>query len=267
MKYLTKQDLIKWENQSYLVFKGLLSHQVDLLNQWVDEVFSWPYNQEKWLTFYEMDHPQLVSRIENFVPYHTGLADLLLKSQIVEIISELMGEPAILYKERINFKMPNGGAHAAHQDGVAYESGNKIKFDSNTNPFISILICVDRATKENGCLQIADHWPLDKLDILPMEQPIKDRPAYSKIAQHVEDQLEWRMIETEPGDVIFFTERLLHRSTANFSDNSRRIIYGVYNPLSEGDKREKYYDDKRQNINDARYLVGNPHAPVKIDLK
>jgi ectoine hydroxylase-related dioxygenase (phytanoyl-CoA dioxygenase family) len=71
------------------------------------------------------------------------------------------------------------------------------------------------------------------------------------------------MIETKPGDVIIFTERLPHRSTLNQTNESRRIIYGVYNPAIEGDKRAKYYDDKRQNINDARYLVGNPHAVVK----
>jgi len=57
MKYLSEIDIFNWENQSYLVFKGLLGHQVELLNNWLNEVFSWPYNQEKWLSFHEMDHP------------------------------------------------------------------------------------------------------------------------------------------------------------------------------------------------------------------
>ncbi|MFY0684074.1 MAG: phytanoyl-CoA dioxygenase family protein [Balneola sp.] len=174
----------------------------------------------QWLNFYEMDNSSVLSRIENFVPYHEKLGSILLNDSLLDIVSELMGEQAVLYKDRFNFKPPGGGAHAAHQDGVAYESSALEKFNS-------------------------------------------DNPNFSKITQQIEDELSWKQIETDPRDVILFTERLPHRSKTNRTDKSRRILYGVYNPLSEGDKRTTYFDDKRKNINDARYMVGNPHAPVK----
>lgn len=96
-----------------------------------------------------------------------------------------------------------------------------------------------------------------------MEAPITDKPYYVKMAQIVEDSLDWIKIPTMPGDMIVFTERLPHRSAPNTSDKSRTILYGVYNPASKGDFREKYYADKRANPNDPRYMVGNPHAPVE----
>jgi len=209
-----------------------------------------------------MDGPSQLSRIENLVPYHSGLAQVLQSGPLVEVISDLMGERAVLYKDRINFKLPGGGAHAAHQDGVAYESGNLATFRPDVTPYVSVLISVDRATLENACLQLVPNWPLIKLEILRMERPFPEHPTFSKIAQSVEDRLEWLPIETDPGDVLLFTERLPHRSTANRSAKPRRILYGVYNPISEGDRREQYFEEKRHNINDARYMVGNPHAPT-----
>lgn len=258
---LTEEQLKFWEHNSYIVFKGLFAKQIVDISSWIEEVAGWPQDMSKWLSFYEMSDSSKLSRIENFIPYHQGLAGIINGPEVLGIVDELMGEKAVLYKERINFKPPGGGAHAAHQDGVAYESGGLRQFDPGATPYISVLISVDAATVENGCFEVVQNWPLSNLDILPMERPYPHAPNFSKIAQQVEDDLNWVQLETEPGDVVFFTERLPHRSKTNRSDKSRRILYGVYNPLKEGDKREKYYADKRANINDARYMVGNPHAP------
>ena len=228
----------------------------------VDQVASWGNDYSKWLNFYEMDDPTKLSRVENFVPYHPELREILTGNQMVDMVSELMGTPALLYKERINYKFPGGGAHSAHQDGVAYEQGMAEQFDPDSIPYISFLISIDHATEENGCLQVVPDWPVSKLDILPMETPDPDHPAFSKISQKVEDDLTWVKLPTEPGDVIFFTERLPHRSERNRSENKRRILYGVFNPASEGDKHSAYFEQKRKNINSKRYMVGNPHAPV-----
>ncbi|MEP4532907.1 MAG: phytanoyl-CoA dioxygenase family protein [Cyclobacteriaceae bacterium] len=253
-----------WNHHSYVVFRGLFADESDSISKWIEEIAAWPEDMSKWLSFYEMDDPTKLSRIENFIPYHTDLGEIINGPKVLAIVEELMGEKPVLYKERINFKHSGGGAHAAHQDGVAYESGDLGEFDQDTTPYISVLISVDSATKTNGCFEVVEPWTIDKLEILPMERPHAHAPTFSKIAQKVEDDLNWVQLETAPGDVIFFTERLPHRSKNNRSDKSRRILYGVYNPLKEGDKREKYYADKRANINDARYMVGNPHAPSKI---
>ncbi|WP_421763406.1 phytanoyl-CoA dioxygenase family protein [Ekhidna sp.] len=261
---LTDNDKKLWKANSYLVKRGLFKDQIEKVSEWVDETAKWPQNMSKYLHFYEMDHPSNLSRIENFVPYHARLGQLFLSQEITDFIGGLMGELPVLYKDRINFKPPGGGAHSAHQDGVAYESGAMEAFEEGSIPYISILVSVDKATRANGCFEVVNNWNIDKLEILPMETPDPEHPNFSKISQKVEDSLEWIPIETEPGDVILFTERLPHRSAKNDSSYGRRILYGVYNPLSQGDKRELYYSNKRKNLNDPRYMVGNPHAPSLI---
>ena len=256
----TQQQIRFWKENSYLLLPGFCSDRRNQLSQWVGEIGSWPKDSFQWMSFYERDNISQLSRIENFIQYHPKIADVIIGDMTIDLISRLMGEPALLYKERINFKYPGGGAHEAHQDGVAYEKGGGQQFDPHVVPYISILISVDHATPENGCLEVVPNWNLDRLDILPMEAPISYMPQYTKIAQDVEDALEWIKIPTEPGDVILFTERLPHRSAANASRQTRRVVYGVYNPQSEGDLRDAYYQRKRENLDDPRYLVGNPHA-------
>lgn len=262
-KTLTEDQLKFWRENSYLHIPGLFKNRANEMSGWIDEISSWGPNMEKWMCYYEMDNPDQLSRVENFIPYHNGMKEIFTGEAIISLISELMEEQAVLYKERINFKSPGGGPHAAHQDGVAYEQGANVSFDPNIKPYLSILVSVDEATEENGCLQVVPDWPVNNLDILPMEAPFPDKPSYMKIKQSVEDELPWKKLPTQPGDALIFTERLPHRSEPNHSNKTRRIIYGVYNPLSDGDKREKYYADKRKNPNDARYMVGNPHAPSK----
>lgn len=258
---LSTDQLKFWKENSYLVFKGLLADQIGEVSGWVDEILQWPEDMSKWMTFYEMNDPEKVSRVENFVPYHKGVGSTLLNEELRGTVSQLMGEEAILYKDRINFKPSGGGAHSAHQDGVAYESGALAEFDKETSPYISILVGIDGADSHNGCFEVVSNWPLSNYSILPMENPDPEHPNFSKITQKAEDSLDWIQIDTDPGDVILFTERLPHRSGTNNSNDRRRILYGVFNPISEGDKREKYYEDKRKNLNDARYMIGNPHAP------
>lgn len=258
---LTNEQLKFWKENSYIHIPQLFKDRIDELSGWINEISNWRPSMNEWMCYFEMDNPSQLSRVENFIPYHEGMKDVFTGTTIINLISELMGEQAVLYKERINFKSPGGGPHAAHQDGVAYEQGENAAFDAEINPYLSILISVDEATEENGCLQVVPNWPVDNLEILPMEAPYAEYPHYMKIKQQIEDKLVWKKLITQPGDALIFTERLPHRSEPNDSDKTRRIIYGVYNPLSDGDKREKYYQDKRNNPNDARYMVGNPHAP------
>ncbi|MFY0627120.1 MAG: phytanoyl-CoA dioxygenase family protein [Reichenbachiella sp.] len=259
---LTSDQLDFWNNNSYLHISGLFRDQVDEMSSWINDIANWGKSDSEWINYFEMDAPTQLSRVENFVPNHKGFSNIFQGEIVLGLMAQLMSEEAVLYKERINFKSPGGGPHAAHQDGVAYEQGENIQFDPNTKPYLSILVSVDDATSENGCLEVVPNWPIDDLQILPMEAPIKYNPKYMKIQQSVEDELEWIKLPTRPGDVLIFTERLPHRSMANLSHSTRRIIYGVYNPLSMGDKRRQYYIDKRNNPHDSRYMVGNPHAPL-----
>src|SRR5205814_1581262 len=97
-------DVEHFVEQGWLLTR---SHdQVDAVRAWVDEVSAWP-DDGPWLHHRELTDtgPQLC-RTENFMPYHEGLRGLLTGGAMLDTASALLGEPAVLYKEKINYKLP-----------------------------------------------------------------------------------------------------------------------------------------------------------------
>ena len=144
-KHLNPRFHQDWKTDGYLKIPGFFSEEeVAALQAWVSEISCWKPIQDKWMHHYEStpDGPRL-SRSENFVPFHSGMKSTVTGGKVLEVVSDLMGEPAVLYKEKINYKYPGGGGYAAHQDAPAYEF---------IDYHITCLISVDPATQESGCL-------------------------------------------------------------------------------------------------------------------
>jgi ectoine hydroxylase-related dioxygenase (phytanoyl-CoA dioxygenase family) len=170
------------------------------------------------------DGPKLC-RTENFLPFHEGLRALLTTGPMLAIASALLGEPAVLYKEKINYKLVGGAGYSPHQDAPAY-------------PFIdthvSCMVAVDAATVENGCLEVVSGAHAVVL-------PTDERGC---IRDDVVRALEWTPVEARAGDTLWFHSRTPHRSGPNHAAVPRRAIYPTYNATSEGDLRAEYYRTK-----------------------
>ena len=165
--------------------------------------------------------------MEDFEPYHAGFSRLLNDRRMKGVVSELFGEEAVLFKDKINFKLPGGDGFKAHQDVQA-------GWDTYAALHITALLTIDPCTVENGCLEIAAGYHRHGL-IGEKWKPLQ------------EDALNYAAIPTQPGDVIFFDSYTPHRSGPNLTGNQRRVLYVTYNKLSEGDQRRQYYADKRRS--------------------
>jgi ectoine hydroxylase-related dioxygenase (phytanoyl-CoA dioxygenase family) len=141
-----------------------------------------------------------------------------------------MGEDVFLFKEKINFKMPGGGGFEAHQDSQAGWS----TYASN---FINAMICVDEATVENGCLEVAPGH--HRRGLLRGMEPLTDDDT---------KDMTFIAYPTKPGDMVLFDAYAPHRSEPNLTNTTRRMYFGTYNRASEGDHLDQYYADKRKNF-------------------
>ncbi len=218
-----------WKANGYLKISGFYSdEEVAALQNWTAQIAAWPPTEDKWMHHFEStpEGPRL-SRSENFVPYHAGMNRTVTRGRALKVVSALMGEPAVLYKEKINYKYPGGGGYAAHQDASAYEF---VTFH------ITCLISVDAATPENGCLYFAPGRH---------EEGFIALDENGCVAPETASEMEWHAVPTEPGDILLFGSYIPHKSGSNRSNRSRRIIYLTYNALSQGNWREKYYQEKR----------------------
>ncbi len=230
MANLNSSQLQNWNNNGFLkIPRYFTTNEVEEIQRWVAEISSWDPTNDKWMHHYEStpDGPRL-SRTENFIPYHDNMRTTVTSGKVLEIVSELMTEPAVLYKEKINYKYPGGGGYAAHQDAPAYEF---IDFH------ITCLISVDSATPDSGCLYFASGRHQEGFIALDEKGCVSPETAVT---------MSWQPVPTEPGDILLFGSYIPHKSPPNHSNEPRRIIYLTYNAKSQGDWREKYYADKRK---------------------
>ena len=236
LRYLTSDQVKSYEEEGYLVVKGLLpAHITANLAKWSSEIESWPETPGKWMKYFEYDrktNSRLLCRIENFLPYFNDLREVS-TGLINDISSDLFGEESVIYKEKINFKFPHGSGFNAHQDQPAFVS-------FGINKLLTVLLPIDPNTRESG--------GLDMVRRVHKERQIYSQNTDGSIRTDVEANMTWIPVDGQAGDVIFFDSYVPHRSDINKSDFTRRNLYLTYNPLSLGSFREKYYEEKRRSF-------------------
>jgi 2-aminoethylphosphonate dioxygenase len=205
------------------------------LRQYVRELGELPERSGARMLYHENSllEPNLrvLQRVEDFCPYHAGLDALIRAGRLAGAVEELLGEEAVLFKDKINYKASGGGAFEPHQDQQA-------GWSRYAPLFITALVSIDRATEENGCLEIANTPRLSRL-IGKEWQPLTPEELSG---------LEFESLPTEPGDVVFFDSFVVHRSQANLTPHGRRVLYVTYNRAADGDHRQQYYADKRASF-------------------
>jgi hypothetical protein len=248
-----------WCQAHYVVIPGALrGAALCSLQDWTRSISEWPEQPGKWMKYFETGTSGVrqLCRVENFIPYHEGFSDLLSGSRTLEIVSILMGEPAVLFKEKVNFKLPGASGFKAHQDAPAFNTfGHRYH--------ITMMVAIDDSTIENGCLEISN--PVEVYTLLPQADD-------KTVAPTIETQLSWRPLEVSAGDIVFFDSYIPHRSAVNHSQNARRAIFSTYNRCAEGSVRDQYFAEKRISfppecervlgvdyaVTNSPYNVGNP---------
>jgi ectoine hydroxylase-related dioxygenase (phytanoyl-CoA dioxygenase family) len=155
--------------------------------------------------------------------------------RIVDKVEKLLGDEVYHYHSKMILKDPEiGGAWAWHQDyGYWYQNG--VLFPD----LVSVFIAVDKATKENGCLQVikGSHHMGRVHHVLTGDQAGADQERVDEALK----RLELVYCEMDPGDTIFFHSNLLHRSDQNKSPNPRWSLICCYNAASNDPYKESHH--------------------------
>jgi ectoine hydroxylase len=154
---------------------------------------------------------------------------------LVDSAEVLLGGEVYHYHSKMIMKEPKvGGAWAWHQDyGYWYQNG--VLFPLLT----SVSIAVDRATGENGCLQMlrGSHLAGRVEHVLTGDQAGADLERVRELAA----RLELVYVEMEPGDAVFFDCNMLHRSDQNRSDQPRWSMICCYNAARNDPYKEAHH--------------------------
>jgi ectoine hydroxylase-related dioxygenase (phytanoyl-CoA dioxygenase family) len=144
--------------------------------------------------------------------------------RVVDTMEDLLGGEVYHYHSKLTAKEPlEGGAWEWHQDyGYWYHNGCIFPY------MASVMVALDRSTRENGCLQVvkgSHHCGRIEHGVLPGEQVGADPKRVEEILKRMPVEY----AELEPGDGIFFHSNVLHRSDQNRSPNRRWTVIHCYN--------------------------------------
>jgi len=222
-------ELALMERDGYLAVPGFFgAAEMAAILDWTGGLEAAPEQPGQHWVYHEdsLTEPgrRVIQRIENFVPFHAGFDQLIRNGALARWVAALMGGPVVLFKDKINFKMPGGPGFKAHQDQQA-------GWGRYAPLFVTAMVTIDPATLDNGCLEMV---PGRHREGLLGEE-------WNPLA---EGDLALHAVPTAPGDVIFFDSFAPHASKPNFTASPRRILYLTYNRASDGDHRDRYYAEK-----------------------
>ena len=238
MKILNTDDIEKFNHDGFLVKRKFFDdNEISEIRKWVYEYAKkrpedWKKGQE--MGYYETslnDGKRILTRLENFVDYNQNFYDLVYSSKIIGAVEDLLAEKCVLFKEKINFKNPGGAGFKPHQDAIS-------RWDDYASDFMNVLICTDKGTIDNGCLEVAPGFHNKGL-LGPYDAPIPDEYLM---------KMDFQPLQHSLGDVVFFNSFTPHQSQENKTKFPRTNIYLTYNKSSQGDNRREYFSRKRREL-------------------
>jgi len=181
-----------------------------------------------------------------------GIYGMFARSKrLVDRVEQLLDDEAYHYHSKMVLKDAKvGGAWAWHQDyGYWYQNGVL------TPNLCSVMIAVDQATVENGCMQVikGSHTMGRVNHVLSGDQAGADMVR----VEEAKKRFELVYATMDPGDALFFHSNTLHASDANDSDHPRWAMICCYNAASNDPYKDSHHPryNKLDKVNDDQILA------------
>jgi ectoine hydroxylase-related dioxygenase (phytanoyl-CoA dioxygenase family) len=218
-----------YEEEGYLVFPQLLdSVELGNLRTALAEVLhdadGLTETNDKFSITRTDDGGFSVRRIFDPIARHAAFRDLVLSPKILDIVENLIGPNIQLHHTKLNLKPPSSreARFEWHQDYPFFPHTN---FD-----LLAVMIYLDDATEENGCLCVV---PGSHYRGLVPHCPGKSE---TRKALHIPDDLrgpDYTPVPIRRGSVLFLHRRTMHASLPNRSDGVRWSFDLRYQPIGQ----------------------------------
>ena len=178
---------------------------------------------------------QIVRKIEPIIDVVQVLEDLVYDVRMTQPAAQILAEEVVLFEDKLNYKPPLvGSSYPLHQD-FAY-------WQEYTDQLVSVVLLLDDALEENGCLRFVPGSHLNGL--MPRED---DHP---RIIQFDVDESLSVGAPGAAGSLVVFSCYTAHHSYPNRTEDGRRAILFTYNPASVGDTYSLYKGRHTQKCRD-----------------
>ncbi len=155
------------------------------------------------------------------------IAEATRQPALLAVLAAIYGEPARLFKDKLIYKPPGAPGYDLHQDWLAWEGF--------PHSFVTVIVAIDAATCDAGATEVYPGLHTQG-NLSPADG------EFHRLKPEDVAGVEAVPLLLAPGDIAVFSGHLPHRSSANRSHHSRRLLYLSYNAESDGgDQRDMHY--------------------------
>lgn len=181
--------------------------------------------------------------------FHQPIAELFKSPKIVQRLNQL-GEPnLLLWRTNVFAKLAGQGAISWHQVFEYYTTTNQVKeslvFPEKDRDALNftVWVALEDSTIENGCLQFANGTHKVRFEFANNSVPVSEgmfaginshQSLYQQGNQYsgtfIFEENDWEIeaVQAKAGQIIIFTERCMHSSLPNQTNNRRLAINARY---------------------------------------
>lgn len=203
---------------------------VETVRAWLDDIQAKGPGEARDMRYYESSvldgDARVLIRIECFLDDYPDLSGPLLTAALLGRVEQLMREHVVLFKDKVNFKLPGARADTMHYD----HAGGWAPYATR---FLTVAIAIDPNRADNAAMRFVRNGDLRAR---LRQEPVRrlHDGAYADEPQE--------LLLLDPGDAVFFDSFVPHASPPNLGTAPRRNVLLTFSPAREGDQRRRYYD-------------------------
>ena len=259
MKNINKYNLVNsYRKNGFIIIKNFFNKDniKNIKEQILNKINKSKQNNRNFY-FEEIQNKLKLRRIEKISDFSDTSKKLINSKKILDLIRIIKKENFALFKDKLNFKYPNGKGYLPHIDGhfLWKDKNNRQQngWKKYSDDFINLVIPLEKSDKKNGCIYVAkvkDTKKIGNTFSLIASKMIMGTP---NIKMQDKKKFNFIPIELNKGDICLFDWKCAHYSKNNNSDKSRMIFYATYYKKNNKENiRNKYYLDKITSLNDKK---------------
>jgi hypothetical protein len=182
----------------------------------------------------EVPYPEKIDPVIDISPV---FAALTADDRITSTLKALFADDALLFKDKIIYKLPGMNGYSMHQDWAW-----GWQHLAPAEDLLSVSFQIDGADATNGCIELFEGYHHSLLT------PPGEERGFNEEEKNLIDRARGEKMETVAGDVLIFHSLTPHQSGKNLATYPRRSLYLTYNAARCGNLREEYYEHYIENI-------------------
>ncbi|MEC4016373.1 phytanoyl-CoA dioxygenase family protein [Streptomyces sp. H27-D2] len=222
MPGLTKQQIDDYRRDGFVVIPSVLSvEDVVLIDSSIAELAGAGEEEIAGIFEFEketIDGERTARRLYNPYEQHENFRKLATDKRITDRVVSLLGPDLALQHSKLNLKPPRVGAPVDWHQDLTY-------FPHTNDDLVAVLIYLDDATRDNGCIEV-----LPRLHHRFLDHAMPDGTFAGRIVENLDDERHGAPVAVEgtAGSAILLHPLTPHRSAQNRSPARRRALIYQY---------------------------------------